>query len=99
MGGATSWRSGVPRPGDAAGDPGMLDLFVDGDYAASLRVRLQTERGAGPAGTKVLVLVGNMQVFSIDGAGNVSCCRHDHRAAHQEEGKRGHLDSTDAGAL
>jgi hypothetical protein len=55
----------------AAGDVNMLDLELDGDFASNLRLRLVTEKGAGQAGTKVLVQVGNGEVFSIDGTGNV----------------------------
>lgn len=62
---------GVPRA-DMNGEPALMDLFVDGDLGASLRVRLQTERGAGAAGTKVLIQVGTgRNVLTIDGNGNV----------------------------
>lgn len=61
---------GVPR-GDATGDPSQLDLFVDGDFAASLRLRLKTERAAGVAGAQLQLLAGNTTVFTIDAAGNV----------------------------
>lgn len=61
---------GIPRA-DATGDPGMLDLFVDGDLGASLRLRLRTERGAGKAGTLLQLLAGNQEVFTIDADGNV----------------------------
>jgi hypothetical protein len=60
----------LPRP-HAAGDVNLLDLQVDGDYSANVRLRLVTERGAGRAGTKVLVQVGNVEVFSIDSEGNI----------------------------
>src|SRR5512139_2922491 len=35
----------------AAGDPGMVDIDVDGDFGAAARLRIETSRGAGPAGT------------------------------------------------
>jgi hypothetical protein len=61
---------GVPIP-DAAGDPGLLDLEVDGDFGAHARLRIQTERGAGPAGTSLTFMVGNQPVFRVDGNGRV----------------------------
>ncbi len=62
---------GIPRP-DMAADPGQIDLFVDGDLGASVRLRLCTARGAGVGGSKVVVQVGTgREVFTIDGDGNV----------------------------
>jgi hypothetical protein len=60
----------LPQPA-ADGDVNMLDLQLDGDFTANLRLRLVTEKGTGRAGTKVLVQVGNGNVFTIDGSGNV----------------------------
>ncbi len=61
----------MPRA-DAAGDPAQLDLLVDGDFGASVRVRLVTEHGAGAGGSRVLVQVGTgRNVLTIDGSGNV----------------------------
>jgi hypothetical protein len=62
---------GIPRT-DMAADPGQIDLFVDGDLGASVRLRLCTERDAGVGGSKVVVQVGTgRDVFEIDGNGNV----------------------------
>lgn len=72
--GTDSWghqaEIGVPAPHDP-GAPGFVDLFADGDFAASIRLRLKTERGGGPAATRLQVLVGNSEAFAIDGSGNV----------------------------
>ncbi len=60
---------GIPRPA-ASGDPGRLDLFVDGDLGASVRLRLKTECGAGAAGSGLELKVGTgTDVVTVDGAG------------------------------
>lgn len=62
---------GAPRA-DASGEPGQIDLFVDGDLGAAVRLRLMTERGAGTGGSRVLVQVGTgRNVMTIDGNGHV----------------------------
>ncbi len=62
---------GAPRA-DLAGDPAQLDLFVDGDLGAAVRLRLVTERSAGVDGSRVLVQVGTgRNVLTIDGNGNL----------------------------
>ena len=54
-----------------AGDPGILDLEVDGDFGAGARLRIETRRGAGKAGTFLRFMVGNETVFQVDGEGQV----------------------------
>jgi hypothetical protein len=49
----------VPRSVGEAGDPSFLDLFVDGDPNAGLRLRLWTEYGGGKAASKCQLQVGN----------------------------------------
>jgi hypothetical protein len=54
---------------DQPGDAGRLDLEVDGDMAANVRLRLETTRGAGAASSVVQVQIGNVDRLRVtDGA-------------------------------
>jgi hypothetical protein len=61
---------GTAQP-DQPGDAGRLDLEVDGDMAANVRLRLKTVKGAGAASSVVEVQIGNRIQMQVNGDGTV----------------------------
>lgn len=55
----------------AAGETGRLDLAVDGDLGANVRLRLQTTKGGGPASSRAQVQMGNLTCVEVDAAGHL----------------------------
>ncbi len=56
----------------APAENGRLDLEVDGDFGANVRLRLETTKGSGAAASRMQVQVGNQTRIEVDGAGRLS---------------------------
>ncbi len=56
----------------APAENGRLDLEVDGDFGANVRLRLETTKGGGAASSRMQVQVGNQTRVEVDGAGRLS---------------------------
>lgn len=67
-----SWHMmelGLPIPHHPDGW-GVIDVFADGDFGKSLRLRLITKRGQPAEEQKMTLLIGNMESFYVDGNRN-----------------------------
>lgn len=55
----------------ALDEVGRLDLAVDGDWGANVRLRLETTKSRGPSSSFAKLMIGNETKFRVDSAGLV----------------------------